>query len=148
MHDDSVIKQIVATQIGYDRPVLVTQRVSQQYFRNTLTHNYHDRCCVTGIAIDSLLIASHIKPWRDSSPSEKVAASNGLLLNAFHDRAFDQGLIMLDNDFVIHVPSYVKHTEINNEWLYRYKGRRIVPPTVCAPSREFPEFHRKHVFRD
>ncbi|WP_260846021.1 hypothetical protein [Bifidobacterium catenulatum] len=55
MHDDSVIKQIVATQIGYDRPVLVTQRVSQQYFRNTLIHNYHDRCCVTGIVIDSLL---------------------------------------------------------------------------------------------
>lgn len=148
IHDDSVIKQIVATQIGYDRPVLVAQRVNQQYFRNTLTHNYHDRCCITGIAIDSLLIASHIKPWRDSSPSEKVAASNDLLLNAFHDRAFDQGLIMFDNDFVIHVLSYVKHTEINNEWLYRYEGRRIVLPTICAPSREFLEFHRKHVFRD
>ncbi|MFR1145432.1 MAG: hypothetical protein ACLSDU_01330 [Bifidobacterium catenulatum] len=38
-----------------------------------------------------------------------MAASNGLLLNAFHDRAFDQGLIMSDNDFVIHVLSYVKH---------------------------------------
>ena len=87
---DSVVEQIVAPQIGYDRPALVTQRVNQQYFRNTLIHNYHDHCCITGIAIDPLLVASHIKPWKDSSPTEKVAASNGLLLNAFHDRAFDQ----------------------------------------------------------
>lgn len=95
-HADSVVEQIVAPRIGYDRPDLVTERVNQQYFRNTLVHNYRDRCCITGIVIDPLLIASHIKPWKDSSPTEKVDASNGLLLNAFHDQAFDQGLITLD----------------------------------------------------
>ena len=68
---DSVVEQIVAPQIGYDRPALVTQRVNQQYFRNTLIHNYHDHCCITGIAIDPLLVASHIKPWKDSSPRRK-----------------------------------------------------------------------------
>ena len=63
---DSVVEQIVSPQIGYDRSALVTQRVNQQYFRNTLIHNYHDHCCITGIAIDPLLVASHIKPWKDS----------------------------------------------------------------------------------
>ena len=144
---DSVVEQIVAPQIGYDRPALVTQRVNQQYFRNTLIHNYHDHCCITGIAIDPLLVASHIKPWKDSSPTEKVAASNGLLLNAFHDRAFDQGLITLDNDFAIHVSPHVEHTEINDEWLYRYDGQRISLPVVCSPSREFLEFHREHIYQ-
>lgn len=126
---------------------MVTERINQQYFRNTLVHNYRDRCCITGIAIDPLLIASHIKPWKDSSPTEKVAASNGLLLNAFHDKAFDQGLITLDNDFAIHVSPHVEHTEINDEWLYRYDGRRISLPVVCSPSREFLEFHREHIYQ-
>lgn len=144
---DSVVEQIVSPQIGYDRPALVTQRVNQQYFRNTLIHNYHDHCCITGIAIDPLLVASHVKPWKDSSPTEKVAASNGLLLNAFHDRAFDQGLITLDNDFAIHVSPHVEHTEINDEWLYRYDGQRISLPVVCSPSREFLEFHREHIYQ-
>ena len=138
---------VFESQIGYDRPALVTQRVNQQYFRNTLIHNYHDHCCITGIAIDPLLVASHIKPWKDSSPTEKVAASNGLLLNAFHDKAFDQGLITLDNDFAIHVSPHVEHTEINDEWLYRYDGRRISLPVVCSPSREFLEFHREHIYQ-
>lgn len=147
MHADSVVEQIVAPRIGYDRPDLVTERVNQQYFRNTLVHNYRDRCCITGIVIDPLLIASHIKPWKDSSPAEKVDASNGLLLNAFHDRAFDQGLIALDNDFAVHISPHVEHTEIN-EWLYRYEGRRITMPAVCEPSREFLKFHREHIYQD
>ena len=138
--------QLLASALN-DRPALVTQRVNQQYFRNTLIHNYHDHCCITGIAIDPLLVASHIKPWKDSSPTEKVAASNGLLLNAFHDRAFDQGLITLDNDFAIHVSPHVEHTEINDEWLYRYDGQRISLPVVCSPSREFLEFHREHIYQ-
>ena len=146
-HADSVVEQIVAPRVGYDRPAVVTERINQQYFRNTLVHNYRDRCCITGIAIDPLLIASRIKPWKDSSPTEKVAASNGLLLNAFHDKAFDQGLITLDNDFAIHVSPHVEHTEINDEWLYRYDGRRISLPVVCSPSREFLEFHREHIYQ-
>lgn len=145
---DSAVERIIAPQTGYDRPALVTQRVNQQYFRNTLIHNYHNRYCITGIAIDSLLIASYIKPWKDSSPTEKVKATNGLLLNAFHDRAFDQGLITLDDDFAVHVSSHVERTEINDEWLFRYEGHRMDMPAVCEPSREFLEFHRTHIFRD
>ncbi len=145
--DDSLIEQIIAPKTGYDRPAQVTQRVNQQYFRNTLVHNYHDRCCITGIAIDPLLIASHIKPWKYSSPTEKVSASNGLLLNAFHDRAFDQGLLTLDNDYVIHISPHVRHTEINDEWLFRYEGQHIALPIVCPPSREFLEFHRENIFQ-
>ena len=148
IHADSVVERIIAPQIGYDCPALIIQRVNQQYFRNTLIHNYHDRCCITGIAIDPLLVASHIKPWRDSSPSEKVSASNGLLLNAFHDRAFDQGLITLDDDFAVHISPHVEHTEINDEWLFRYERRRIALPIACAPADEFLEFHREHIFQN
>ena len=91
------------TPTGEERPITTLQRVNQSYFRNSLLQNYHSTCCITGMQIPKLLIASHIKPWKASSAVEKTAASNGLLLNAFHDRAFDQGLISIDDDYRIMV---------------------------------------------
>ena len=40
-----------------------------------------------------LLIASHIKPWRDSNDEERLDACNGLLLAAHVDKAFDRYLL-------------------------------------------------------
>jgi putative restriction endonuclease len=88
--------------------------------------------------IPKLLIASHIKPWKASTPNEKTAASNGLLLNAFHDRAFDQGLISIDDDYRIMVNhDKVRHSDINDRWLYDFDGHEISLPAISQPSHEF-----------
>lgn len=42
------------------------QRVGQKFFHDAVFSSYENKCCITGIAVPSLLIASHIKPWRDS----------------------------------------------------------------------------------
>lgn len=132
---------------GEERPTTTLQRVNQSYFRNSLLQNYHSTCCITGLRLPTLLIASHIKPWKASTPTEKTAASNGLLLDAFHDRAFDQGLISIDNDYCIMVNhDKVKHSDINDKWLYDFEGREISLPAISQPSHEFIEYHRKHVF--
>ena len=132
---------------GEERPVTTLQRVNQSYFRNSLLRNYHDTCCITGLQIPELLIASHIKPWKASTPTEKTAASNGLLLNAFHDRAFDQGLISIDDDYRIMVNhDKVQHSDINDKWLYDFEGLEIALPTISKPSHEFIEYHHKHIF--
>ena len=143
---DSVVEQIVSPQIGYDRPALVTQRVNQQYFRNTLIHNYMTTVASrnrnrSAIGSQSYQTMEGFVADGESGRLERPA------LNAFHDRAFDQGLITLDNDFAIHVSPHVEHTEINDEWLYRYDGQRISLPVVCSPSREFLEFHREHIYQ-
>ena len=132
---------------GEERPTTTLQRVNQSYFRNSLLQNYHSTCCITGLQLPTLLIASHIKPWKASTPTEKTAASNGLLLNAFHDRAFDQGLISIDNDYCIMVNhDKVKHSDINDKWLYDFEGSEISLPAISQPSHEFIEYHHKHVF--
>ena len=132
---------------GEERPTTTLQRVNQSYFRNSLLQNYHSTCCITGLQLPTLLIASHIKPWKAATPTEKTAASNGLLLNAFHDRAFDQGLISIDNDYCIMVNhDKVKHSDINDKWLYDFEGREISLPAISQPSHEFIEYHHKHVF--
>lgn len=132
---------------GKERTALTLQRVNQSYFRNSLMQNYMHTCCMTGIRIPALLIASHIKPWKASTPAEKTAASNGLLLNAFHDRAFDQGFISIDDDYRIMVNhDKVKHSEVNDKWIYEFEGYTITLPAVGCPSHEFIEYHHKHVF--
>jgi putative restriction endonuclease len=133
--------------LGDERTVTTLQRVNQSYFRHSLLQNYHGSCCITGIKLRPLLLASHIKPWKASTPVEKTAASNGLLLNAFHDRAFDQGFITLDDDYRIVVAhGRIEHSEANDKWLYDFEGRRIDLPLINPPSREFLDYHHRHVF--
>lgn len=44
------------------------------------------------------LIASHIKPWKDSSNNERLDENNGFLLCPHHDSVFDKGLISFSDD--------------------------------------------------
>ena len=140
--------EVLAIPEGLERESTVPTRVNQQYFRNTLLTNYQHRCCLTGLAIEPLLVASHIKPWSASDPrTERLLASNGLLLNAFHDKAFDQGLITFDDDLRLIVSRRVKHGPVSDAWLFAFRGQRIERPLVMPPAREFLEYHRDVVFK-
>lgn len=82
---------------------LVKARVGQGAFREALLTQWKRRCCVTACAIDSVLRASHIKPWRVSSNAERVDRYNGLLLTANIDILFDKGIISFnDNGTLVH----------------------------------------------
>jgi putative restriction endonuclease len=143
----SVTHTFVGSPEGRERETIVSQRVNQQYFRNTLLQNYESKCCITGLAVEQLLIASHIKPWKVSDPhTERLSPYNGLLLNALHDRAFDNGLITIDNNYKIRVSSKVKHSIANQEWLFRFDKMTICVPTGFPPGKEFIEYHNDVVF--
>lgn len=45
---------------GIDKEVFTTQRINQNFFRTTILASYNSKCCITGISIPDLLIASHI----------------------------------------------------------------------------------------
>ncbi|KFI95696.1 restriction endonuclease [Bifidobacterium stellenboschense] len=132
--------------LGSERETITLTRVNQNYFRNSLVANYNDSCCLTGISLEPLLVASHIKPWKDSTGFEKTNAANGLLLNAFHDKAFDRGYMTVDDDYRVRISRQVPHTDVNEKWLYQFEGQHIVMPKVNPPSHEFLEYHHKHVF--
>lgn len=132
---------------GEERIVEHTERVNQQYFRNSLLRNYEERCCLTGLAVPKLLVASHIKPWADSDPkTERLAANNGLLLNALHDRAFDQGLMTINYNYEVVLSSKIKRDSASADWLFRFEGQRIAEPLAMPPAREFIEYHNDMVF--
>ena len=76
-----------------EKKYLSTARVGQGQFRQELLRAYGGVCPVTGISNPELLIASHIKPWKVCSNSERLDSHNGVLLSAMVDRLFDSGLI-------------------------------------------------------
>jgi hypothetical protein len=78
-----------------EREQLAKARVGQGRFRAAVMAKWGrgEVCALTGIAISEMLVASHIKPWRDSENHERLDAMNGLLLAAHADRLFDRHLI-------------------------------------------------------
>ena len=135
---------------GRERLVEASERINQGYFRQILMANYQGTCCLTGIHIPALLTASHIKPWRSASGKERLMASNGLLLNAFHDRAFDRGLITLNDSYRIVISTKVPHTPENDRWIYAFEGKRIHLPNqlekTALPSLDFIHYHNNCIF--
>lgn len=73
-------------------------RLAQGFFRRTVLAAYLGRCCISGIPIPELLIASHILPWA-FFPEQRTNPCNGLCLSRLHDAAFDEGLITFDEDY-------------------------------------------------
>lgn len=94
---DEIDKEIEAKQLqGEEREALIKVRVNQSAFRKLLMRRY-THCCLCDVDDESLLVASHIKPWAKSSHAEKVDVNNGLLLCPNHDKLFDRGYISFDN---------------------------------------------------
>jgi putative restriction endonuclease len=79
-----------------EKEQLIKARVGQGLFRQRLEH-IENRCRLTGITDKRLLIAGHIKPWRDSNNREKLDGENGFLLSPHVDRLFDRGWISFAN---------------------------------------------------
>ncbi|MBB2998292.1 hypothetical protein FHX57_000605 [Paraburkholderia tropica] len=73
---------------------LVVQRVGQGMYRNALMDYWQGHCCVTGLAVPTLLRASHIKPWaKCQNDDERLDVFNGFLLAPHVDALFDGGWI-------------------------------------------------------
>ena len=132
---------------GYNRVVETTARVGQSFFRSAVLSAYNERCCITGLAIPALLIASHIIPWSDN-PAHRLNPRNGLALSALHDKAFDTGIITIQEDLTILVSSNYQWTEniFFTSSIADYNGKAIYRPDKFAPDPEFLAYHRDHIF--
>lgn len=84
-----------------EKDALVKVRVGQGYFRNALKTRWKG-CAVNLCRNDTLLIASHIKPWsKCETRAERLSPDNGILLSPTLDKAFDRGFISFSDKFKI-----------------------------------------------
>lgn len=134
---------------GETRQALVQQRVKQRFFRRAVFSSYRARCCISGVSDARLLIASHIVPWR-TDRANRLNPSNGLCLSAIHDRAFDNGLFTLSDDWRIILSKALRATKdaFLKEVFFPVEGRKIELPERFTPDQKFLEHHRRVLFAD
>ena len=130
---------------GSTRTAVVKARVNQGFFRSAVISAYNKKCCVTGLNVPSLLVASHIKPWSESDPqTERTNPCNGLSLNSLHHEAFDDGIFTIDTDYKIWVSKTAKEryaSEVFYDFFEKYEGKSITLPERFLPSKEMIEYH-------
>jgi predicted restriction endonuclease len=129
---------------------MVKVRLAQSFFRQTVLSSYLGRCCVSGIPIPQLLVASHIMPW-SAFPGHRINPSNGLCLSRLHDVAFDKGLICFDENYCLVISGRLKDY-LPNESLsvnfIAYEGRSLRLPEKFFPDKNFLGYHREHIYND
>lgn len=75
--------------------------IKQILFRDALIHAYSKKCAFTEISFLQALEACHIVPWAQCSSTERMDIRNGILLNSFHHKIFDRGLITISTNYQI-----------------------------------------------
>lgn len=123
---------------------LVVQRVGQDLFRGALLDYWKGRCCVTGLAVPSLLRASHIKPWsKCASDNERLDEFNGLLLAPHLDALFDDGWISFSDQGQMLVSKQLSKTaraQLGIDLGWSIQGLK-------STHMKYLAHHREHVFR-
>ena len=91
---------------------IIRARKGQGLFKDRVSR-IETRCRITGVQNPVHLVASHCKPWRDSTNEERLNGENGLLLTPSIDHLFDRGFIGFEDN-----------------------GRLIISPVAHRPSLE------------
>lgn len=124
------------------REQLTLARVGQGIFRERL-EAIEPGCRLTGLANKTHLRASHIKPWRDATDTERLDGNNGLLLSPHVDHLFDQGYISFSDDgTVLFSPSLGR--EVLAAWhLTPQRQHR----SLNAAQKCYMAYHRASIFK-
>jgi putative restriction endonuclease len=129
----------------------VLSRRGQQFFRQSILNAYDVRCCISGINVPCLLVASHIRPW-GKFPGDRLNPRNGLCLSTLHDAAFDAGLITLDEHFRVvlsrHLRSFFPQDSLEQNFEHFENKKIQLPEKLAEPAPEFLHHHRKMIFKN
>jgi putative restriction endonuclease len=155
---EDVVERRIAADAQLDDTVkksVILARRGQGKFR-TNVEAVERSCRLTEVANPSLLIASHIKPWRlCSSAQERLDGMNGLLLTPNADWLFDRGFISFEDHGEILVSPRVDRADLRRlgfEHLAHQRFEVAESPTAWQASAFAAErhcylaYHRSQVF--
>lgn len=125
-----------------ERLAIITARKGQGLFKDRVSQ-IETKCRITGVENPVHLVASHCKPWRDSSNEERLNGENGLLLTPSIDPLFDRGFIGFENSGTL-IVSPVAHRPSLERMGVDTKGIVNVGRFTTGQQR-FLDFHRTSV---
>ena len=137
----------IADYTGSEQIVSTKQRIGQGVFRSAVLSAYNYQCCISGLAVPELLIASHIVPWKNDQ-NNRLNPRNGLALSALHDKAFDVGLLSIDSNYRVVISPALANLDdpFLQESLWGFHGKEISLPTKFTPDDEFLRIHFETIF--
>ncbi|MBV9590836.1 MAG: HNH endonuclease [Hyphomicrobiales bacterium] len=155
---DDAVERRIATSLDIDDTVrnsLIQARRGQGMFRQNV-EIIEPACRLTGITNPSLLIASHIKPWRlCQTAEERLDGMNGFMLTPDADHLFDRGFISFeDNGQVLVSPRVDGHDlrRLGFEQLALERFGFAEAPAVwhtgalAAQKLSYMAYHRDQIF--
>jgi len=114
-------------------------RLHQARFRGRVVPAYSSQCAICRLKELRLLDAAHIVG--DVNEAGEPLVSNGLSLCAIHHRAFDQNLVGVSPDYVVHVSRRLREDE-DGPMLDLLKGFHDVPLLLPTRGADRPDRER------
>jgi len=155
--DDRVESALVGdlTLDSTTKEAVINARRGQGKFRSNV-ETVEKSCRLTGVTNPSLLIASHIRPWRScETAQQRLDAMNGLLLTPDADLLFDRGFITFENDGEMRVSSRFDLDDLRRlglaEPAWKQLGFSEAPMTWNAQAfrpaqQDYLAYHRANVY--
>ena len=140
-----------------ERILLAAVRVGQHVFAVSVLANCGSRCVFCGFrpaafGAKRMLLAGHIKPWKDSTPAERLDLRNGLAACPAHDVAFDTGMLTVNGGLRIHVARPLADAVHSDSLARQYYGqpplreKLMLPSGAQAPARKYLDWHQQNIF--
>ena len=147
----------VWSELETERILLAAARVGQHVFALHVLANCGSRCVFCGLApaafgAKRMLLAGHIKPWKDSTPSERLDPRNGLAACPAHDAAFDTGMLTVNGGLRIHLARPLADAVQTDALARQYYGKPplrqvlLLPDDAQAPAGKYLDWHQRNVF--
>jgi len=119
-------------------------------FKREIPKIYNNTCCISGMKIDatvnvSMIDACHIVPF---SESYNDTVTNGIALCPNLHRAFDRGLIAVDENYKVVVSNTFMEVETSYS-IRSFEGKDIQLPKMKSyyPLMENFEWHRNNIYK-
>lgn len=102
-------------------------------------------CPITMINEESLLIASHIKPWAVSDSKERVDPNNGFILSPLYDKLFDRGYITFSDDKRVSISNWLSRQVKDRIGIKENQLFQFLPMNDVRAG--YLDYHRRMVFK-
>lgn len=118
-------------------------------FRREILKLYRETCCVSGLRVAAtfsitLVDACHIKPFAVSFDN---TLTNGIALCPNLHRAFDRGLLAVDENYQVLLAGAFTENAASLYQLRQLAGVALALPPQHLPALEAFAWHRQHVFQ-
>jgi predicted restriction endonuclease len=125
-----------------ERMAIIRARSGQGLFKDRVS-KIESKCRITGVENPVHLVASHCKPWRDSTNEERLNGENGMLLTPSVDHLFDRGFIGFEDNGKLIISPVAHRPSLQRMGIDTSKSINV--GGFSSGQKRFLDFHRNAV---